>query len=73
VDGLRIDPCIPRTWEGFKARRRFRGRWVEIEVRNPEGVCRGVKALRLNGEGLRGNLVPAERLGEENSVEVVLG
>jgi cellobiose phosphorylase len=73
INGLRLDPCIPSTWQGFKARRRFRGRTIQIEVKNPNGVCRGVKSLTLNGETLTDNLVPADRLGEHNQVEVVLG
>jgi cellobiose phosphorylase len=24
-DGLRIDPCLPSVWDGFEAKRRFRG------------------------------------------------
>lgn len=72
LDGLRIDPCIPSTWPGFTATRRFRGRTVHIEAKNPHGVCRGVHSLTLNGEVLPGNLIPADRLGEENYVEVVL-
>ncbi|HSR32355.1 MAG TPA: glycosyl hydrolase family 65 protein [Anaerolineae bacterium] len=73
LDGLRIDPCIPSTWQGFKATRRFRDRVIHIEVRNPKGVCRGVTTLTLNGERVAGNLVPVGRLGAHNRVEVVLG
>jgi N,N'-diacetylchitobiose phosphorylase len=73
VDGLRIDPCIPSAWPGFKATRQFRGIIVEIEVRNPNRVCRGVKSLTLNGEALRDNLLPAGRLAAYNRAEVVLG
>jgi cellobiose phosphorylase len=73
LDGLRIDPCVPSAWDGFKATRRFRGRTLEIEVKNPDGVCHGVKSLTLNGVALAGNLVPVDRLGERNQVEVVLG
>jgi N,N'-diacetylchitobiose phosphorylase len=73
LDGLRIDPCIPSTWQGFKATRRFRGRTIQIEVDNPAGVCRGVKSLSLNDGGLDGKLVPADKLGEHNQVRVVLG
>jgi cellobiose phosphorylase len=72
-DGLRIDPCIPHTWQGFTAARRFRGRTIQIEVKNPDRVCRGVKSLTLNGEPLAGNLVPGDRLVGHNRVEVVLG
>ncbi len=73
VDGLRVDPCIPRHWPGFRAVRRFRGKIVEIEVKNPRGVCRGVASLTLNGQSLSGSLIPAELLQDHNRVEVVLG
>jgi N,N'-diacetylchitobiose phosphorylase len=73
LEGLRIDPCIPGDWPGFKATRRFRNRTIQIEVRNPEGVCRGVKLLTLNGQPLAGNMIPADKLEGDNCVEVVLG
>jgi len=73
IDGLQIDPCIPSEWEGFKATRRFRGRMIQIEVQNPDKVCRGVQSLVLNGEVIPGNLIPAERLRNHNQVIVVLG
>jgi cellobiose phosphorylase len=73
LDGLRIDPCIPSTWDRFKATRRFRGSTIEIEVQNPDGVCRGVKTLTLNGRALGDTLLPADRLADHNRVEVVLG
>jgi len=73
LGGLRLDPCIPSGWNGFKAQRRFRGKTVEIEVKNPNGVCRGVRSVTLNGEVLHNNLLPAEMLGEKNVVEVILG
>ncbi|HLP24053.1 MAG TPA: glycosyl hydrolase family 65 protein, partial [Acidobacteriota bacterium] len=41
IDGLRIDPCIPKTWPGFTVKRVFRGKTVHIEVKNPAGVNRG--------------------------------
>ena len=73
LEGLRIDPCIPSDWDGFKATRRFRGQLIQIEVENPEGVCRGVRSVALNGETLPDNLVPAEALGESNRVRVLMG
>jgi cellobiose phosphorylase len=73
MDGLRIDPCIPHNWPGFKATRRFRGKSIAIDVKNPQGVCRGVKSLTLNGELQPENLIPADRLEETNTVEVLMG
>jgi cellobiose phosphorylase len=38
--------------------RRFRGRTYRIEVRNPAGVCRGVRSLLVNGRRIEGNTLP---------------
>lgn len=73
VDGLRIDPCIPKNWPGFRAFRRFRGSSIEIEVKNPDRVCRGVKSVIFNGKNLSGNLIPAKRLTKNNQVKVIMG
>lgn len=73
LDGLRIDPCIPSAWEGFRAVRRFRGARYEIEVRNPRHVCRGVVRVRVNGESIGDNLIPPGKPGQTCLVEVELG
>ena len=53
-----VDPCIPASWPGFKVTRRFRGTNYHIEVKNPSGVCRGVKTMRVNGKTVAGNVIP---------------
>jgi cellobiose phosphorylase len=53
--------------------RRFRDKVVKIEVKNPNGVCRGVQSVSLNGKLLSDNLIPADLLQDANQVEVVLG
>jgi N,N'-diacetylchitobiose phosphorylase len=72
-DGLRIDPCVPSAWKGFEAERRFRGKLVRISVRNPKGLSKGVARIELNGERIEGNLVPADRLRDDNEVVAVIG
>ena len=71
-EGLRIDPCIPRAWRSYHVTRRFRGVVYEISVENPEGVCGGVRSLKIDGRELDGNLVPLETTREKVEVEVVL-
>ena len=61
-EGLRIDPCIPREWPGFTATRKFRGRTLRIEIKNPLGKNRGVAKLTVNGSPVEGNFVPASLL-----------
>jgi len=58
--GLQVDPCIPRDWKGFTVTRRFRGTVYNIEVKNPNGVCKGVKKVTVNGKDYPGNIIPLD-------------
>ena len=73
LDGLRIDPCIPKTWPGFTMTRVFRGLTLKIEVNNPAGVCRGVKSLTVGGKAIEGNLIPLDRLKHGAKIVATLG
>ncbi|MCJ7694146.1 MAG: hypothetical protein MUO40_01855, partial [Anaerolineaceae bacterium] len=73
IDGLRIDPCIPSTWNGFSVVRKFRGCTLHIQVNNPNAVCKGVVKMIVNKVEVQGNLVPLGIPGEEQYVEVWLG
>jgi cellobiose phosphorylase len=70
--GLRIDPCLPTSWEGFTAVRKFRGAVFRIAVTKPLGLCRGVKSVTVDGRPLEGNVVPPLPPGDHR-VEVVMG
>jgi cellobiose phosphorylase len=72
-EGLRIDPCIPSHWDGFKVVREFRGATFEIEVKNPKGVCKGIACVTLNGERLDTNIVSIQEPGTRHQVTVKMG
>ncbi|MBK7106477.1 MAG: glycosyl transferase [Ignavibacteriae bacterium] len=72
-DGLKIDPCIPNNWDGFKIVRKFRNAIYNIEIVNPNHVSNGVKQISLNGKMIEGNVIPFMEKGSENFVEVTLG
>jgi cellobiose phosphorylase len=72
-EGLLIDPCIPRAWDGLKMTRHFRGAVYQINVRNPSHVCRGVKSVAVDGEPIERSVIPIFGDGEIHRVEVVLG
>ena len=72
-DGLCVDPCIPSAWNGFKVVRRFRGKTIRIIVYNEQSVSRGVVRMRMNGQEIRGNVIPFDLLGDDQEVEVWLG
>ena len=71
-NGLLIDPCIP-AWEGLTATRRFRGKTVNINVKNPNKVEKGVVSISINGEKVNGNVVPFDKMKDVNEVEVIMG
>ena len=72
-DGLRIDPCIPRGWDGFTVERSFRGALYRIVVENPDHVCKGVIRIRLDGRPLQENLIPAPKDASTREVKVTMG
>ncbi|MBR1685300.1 MAG: glycosyl transferase, partial [Clostridia bacterium] len=72
-DGLKIDPCIPASWDGYTVSRAFRGTRYNIHITNPDHVCKGVRELKVNGETVEGNIVPVISGKGDVEVEVVLG
>jgi len=72
-NGLKIDPCIPKDWNGFEIVRKFRGAVYKIKVSNPKKVSKGVGKVTVNGKEITGNVVPLAKQGSENIVEVTLG
>jgi cellobiose phosphorylase len=70
-DCLTVDPCIPSAWDGFRARRVFRGATYHIEVKNPAHVNCGVKKLLFNGKPVE--KIPVMQAGSTAQVVVELG
>jgi cellobiose phosphorylase len=70
--GLLIDPCIPVAWNGFKARRYFRGAWYNIEVQNPRHVSKGISQITVDGNELHGNILPIFSDHETHFIAVIL-
>ena len=72
-DGLKIDPCIPHDWNGYHVSRRFRNAVYEIEIQNPDHVCRGVKRVTVDGQEIAGNVLPVFSDGKAHQINVTLG
>jgi cellobiose phosphorylase len=71
--GIRIDPCIPSSWEQFEVERMFRGKSLFITVKNPESVEKGVKYITINSKKIDNNLILFSELKESNIIEVIMG
>lgn len=70
-DGIRIDPCVPSTAKEYTVKRRFRGGEYNIHVTNPNGVCKGVRSLTVDGVPVEGTVIPCA--DGKHTVEVVMG
>jgi len=70
-ESLTVDPCIPSGWKGFKARRKFRGCIYNIEVKNPDGVCKGIKKIIVDGVETR--KIPVKPAGTVCDCIIVMG
>lgn len=71
--GLKVDPCIPKDWDGYKISRKFRNATYEISITNPKHVCKGVEKLFVDGTIVTGNIIPIFEDGKTHNVEVVMG
>ena len=72
-EGLVVDPCIPKSWKGYKVTRKFRGVEYHIDVQNPAGICKGVRQLIVDGKKIDGNIIPLFKVGTMHEVTVVMG
>ena len=72
-DGLRVDPCIPHSWDGYEITRKFRNATYDISVENPSHVCRGVKRVTVDGVETGSCVLPAFGDGKTHKVVVTLG
>ena len=57
-DGLVINPCIPKDWNGFKVTRKFRGTTFNIEIQNPQNISKGVNEILVDSVKIQGNKIP---------------
>ncbi|MCL2357982.1 MAG: N,N'-diacetylchitobiose phosphorylase [Defluviitaleaceae bacterium] len=70
LGGLNICPAIPSDWKEFSMRKVFRGKVLNISVKNPDGKQSGCRKLTLNGTVMIGEYIPADSLQAENEVIV---
>jgi len=71
VDRLRVAPCLPAEWKGFKAYYRYRETFYEIDVRQqPGGESRTI--VTVDGIEQQGEVIPLVDDRRNRSVGIVL-
>jgi cellobiose phosphorylase len=71
-DGLVIDPCIPRHWDGFRMTRAFRSAVYRIHVANPDHVSKGTVSIQMDGDTVPFSRVPIMCDGRIHDVRAVI-
>ncbi len=72
-EGLRVDPSIPKAWDGYTITREFRGDIFKIRIQNPDHVSTGVRQMMVDGKEIKGNVLPLFGDGKLHEAEVILG
>lgn len=71
MEGLKIAPCIPDSWEQINVQRVFRGCTYEITIDNRLGKGNRVKEIWVDGVKIEGNVVSPCK--DSRKIEVIMG
>ncbi len=66
-------PCIPSGGKGYEITFRSATAEFHITVENPDGVCRGVRSVTVDGREQPDLLIPLAGVTGKHEVRVVLG
>lgn len=74
LKGIIINPNIPSDWKEYKASRVFRGKEINLVVKNPNGKNNGISEFIINGKKSESNFIDVSLYSEEKlNVEITLG
>ncbi len=71
--GLSINPCVPKGFGDFRIERKFREGIYDISVKNPEDVEKGIRSLTVDGQPVKGSVIPYQKGKKHYEVTVVMG
>lgn len=57
-EGLKLDPCVPKNWTEFNAKRTIKNTLFNIAYKNPNKVEKGVASITIDGNILSSNIIP---------------
>ena len=75
MTGLLMDPCIPAAWDEFSLTRQYRGCLLNILIRNPQHVEKGVVQMLVDGKVVElseGPLVRPHHCAGKSTVKIII-
>jgi cellobiose phosphorylase len=72
ADKLRIVPCIPAEWDGFKVTYRHRSAVYHISITQPV-FSTGTGSVKVDGQLITEEAIDLKDDGQEHTVEVIMG
>ena len=72
-DGLRIDPCIPKSWGQIKIKRIFRGTIYQVSILNKDHISHGIKEILIDNEKVNSNVIPVFTDKKIHIIEIRMG
>ncbi len=74
LHGLSINPCVPKDFGDFTITRTYRKVEYHIQVKNPDGVEKGIRQLIVDGRNLGAEtVIPYDETKEKVDVTVIMG
>lgn len=70
--GLRLEPCLPATWETVEVERTFRNAQYHIRLQNPHHLSKGHLQITVDGQPCDGPTLPDFQDGQMHQIEVQL-
>ncbi len=72
-DKLIIDPCIPKDWNEYTMKYKYKNTSYNIMIKNPEKVNRNVKSIVLDGKEVEYKHITLVDDHMDHNIEVFLG
>lgn len=70
--GLSLNPSVPDSWGEFEIKKKFRGKNLNIQVKNPNHVESGCAKLIVNGNEIQGNYIPENNMTDNTEIELYM-
>lgn len=70
-DGLKVDPCVPKSWNEFSSKRVYRGKVYHFHFTRSSKLAANSVEIQIDGKKIEGNTIPATKPSSAKSGESI--